>query len=472
MKVNSGQPKCSVIFKASNRPSIVTEQIGEADSSVIVVSTNKDLNSPSGNFTIVIAPKTDKEKRTWFEMLEVFDYVEIRMKGINDDEEKIIMRGLIDSISKSEDYSSGQPNISITVSGRDLSCLLTDFGVYYLHTVSPEDAVKNVIGMLGWNSREGVAPLTMNSKSVFEFILNKWETCIDIRLNQAGTEWDILTLIKNKSESMFPQAETDLMSVNGFEGSFWNLFSMYQDKPFHELIWYDHDDYSYLVLRPTKYKDSNGSVHPRVKDLIDDEILYPPDFKFDSSFKVSSTLSKSISNGIYNYYFMMPVHGLLPKEALMSLFIGEDLKGSKNPYFQVDKNLPAYSGKYGIRKLETNTNYVRFDIGQHNHRNEEYKKYMKDEFTDLGISMNNTVVSWFLHNAHLIGGNIVIGGTNKAKVGVYVEDSDEKPSMQYYVEGVQNQFTVFGNYLTTLRVTRGQPSAGGVSSLGIKSRTF
>jgi hypothetical protein len=107
---------------------------------------------------------------------------------------------------------------------------------------------------------------------------------------------------------------------------------------------------------------------------------------------------------------------------------------------------------------------------------EQVKEYggeqMKNQLLPIIIDMNRTLVAWFLHNQYLEEGNMIIRGTNAAKVGVYAIDADEQK--EYYVNAVVQDFILFQYYRTTLTVTRGQPTPqrGGLYGTGLRGKFY
>ena len=146
-KTKGGAPSATINFYTRDKLYVLHSKIGDPNSDFLKVRTSKDLNSPTGSFTIELTPKEDAEGKTWKDKLEVFDYAEIFLKGIDDEKEKIVMRGLIDTVSISETFQEF-PQRSITVDGRDLGVLLSDFQIWYNAFLDPVSATLRAIRWL------------------------------------------------------------------------------------------------------------------------------------------------------------------------------------------------------------------------------------------------------------------------------------------------------------------------------------
>lgn len=504
-----GTPKVTVIFYSTNEVFILSGVLGDPNSDILSVSTNKDMSSPAGSFSINLVARKDKDGKTWFDKIGLFDFVEIKFKGIKIGEsEKIVMRGLVDSVSKSETYDA-IPVRTITVSGRDLGCLLTDFQIYVIPEMGSEEAVRAKLGVLAWKAvkryttewKKGesllakgggswgggagggdysswatvtttapdLAGTPMNAKEVFNFLVENWLDEIDltiggVTLGESQKLSSLGNFINYDAESFYPGNKTNILFLISYLGSWWGAFQEYQDKPFHELFMYDDENLSWLILRPSRLKDAGGKLQQVARTLENDRSwMYPPNFEIDDEEKISINVNKNLHE-TYSYYLTVPFTQLLGKEVMRGWAFSQS-KGrpelSINPYFACNPSLPSYVRKYGFRKFEASTTFVDLDPGQFSTKNKG-KEYVegvaKPGFIERGKEMNKVLVSWFLHNPLHISGTIDIAGTNRAIIGTYV--TDKRDNMEYYVEGVSHNFQLFTTYRTTLRVTRGQPLDG------------
>jgi hypothetical protein len=483
MEIISGSPAARVTILTDQMKFRITSELGDSNSDILSISTNKDMGSPSGSFNIVFTPNKDKNNYTWFDKLDAYDFVQIELKGINDDDPetgwnwRVVMRGLIDNVSKSESWEGGTPQRSITVNGRDFGCLLTDHQIYYIPELGQAQALEGMMTYIAWKN---FIPGPVNAATAFNVIWDRFEEGLDLEIGGGPAKYTIEGENETKSEQIkqkfgnmvaqtFPDDVTNLWHLKGYEGAYWNAFAQYQDKPFHEIFVYDGPELSWLILRPSRLKDAKGNYHKSVTDNEENKTLYPDDFTFTDKELVSINVSKSQSE-VFNYFITIPALQLLTKTSFRGMMLSTckgDFRLSENPFFQGSNYYPAFMGKYGFRKYEATTYFVNLDVGQlKKESNQDQKDYENDvlapAFIQKGVERNRMLVAWFLHNEFLLSGSIDISGTNKAVIGTYAKNEDD--GMEYYVEGVSHSWTLFQGYKTSLRVTRGQPQqeAGGL----------
>jgi hypothetical protein len=479
MVTKKGTPEAIVKIWTDDLKITLTAAMGDSDTEILQVTTQKDLSSPSGSFTLVLVPRKDANGQTWFDKLDAMDYVEIYFRGINDDASHIAMRGLIDKVTKTENWEGGIPDRTIAVTGRDLGSVFTDHGIYFMPELGGTYA-KMALGGVGggviiWaDLKDKYQPISTVSDA-FNIIITYLSEGLKLKFGKG--QIDLNDLLWYESASTFPEDITTYGNLKTYQGDFWNALAWYADKPFHELILYDSDAYANIILRPARLKDAVGNYHKSVNDLIaqNANVLYPDldNFKFSNADVVSNTLEKSHSE-VYNYYLTYPSMCILEKLDLRAIELdlaGGDPTKVTNPFFQMDPNLPAYIGKYGFRKYEGGTVFVGSpEVGQTGPNNTRGKKYndvaLKKSIRDRIRERNQMVVAWFLHNEHLLSGQIDIAGTNQPTIGTYAQNTDD--DMEYYIEGVTHTFVQFRSFRTTLRVTRGQftKDKGGLIGLG------
>ena len=483
MEITSGSPAARVTILTDQMKFRITSELGDSNSDILSISTNKDMGSPAGSFNIVFTPNKDKNNYTWFDKLDAYDYVQIEFKGINDDDFKVIMRGLIDNVSSSESWEGGTPQRSITVNGRDFGCLLTDHQIYYIPEMGENEALEGLLTYIAWKN---FIPGPVNAATAFTVIWERFKEGLDLEVGGGPAKYTIEGENETKSEQVkqkfgrdaaqtFPDDVTNLWHLKGYEGSYWNAFAQYQDKPFHELFVYDSpngDDLngvSWLVLRPSRLKDAKGNYHKSVTDNLENKQLYPDDFYFTNKNLISINVSKSQSE-VFNYFITIPALQLLTKTSFRGMMLStvkDNFRLSENPFFQCSNYYPAYMGKYGFRKYEATTYFVNLDVGQlekpTTQDQKEYEnKVLAPAFIQKGVERNRMLVAWFLHNEFLLSGTIDISGTGAVIIGTYAKNEDD--GMEYYVEGVSHSWILFQSYRTSLRVSRGQPQqeAGGL----------
>ncbi len=434
---------------------------------VLSINTSKDILNPSGTWSVEFTPKKDSNGLTWFDKINVFSYIEIKFKGIKDEDKKMVMRGVVDRIDKEETFTAGFPERRIRLSGRDLGALLTDLQVYYIPEIDPE---AYILGMMDW-SQDCDPEMVINAQGVFDIFGTKFKEMLYIKVGK-NKDINLKYLFDIRAKSFNANATTTWTHLINQQGPWWNFFSEYQDKPLHELFIYDDDLYTRFILRPSRYKDITGSYHKSVKDSLNDKVMYPDDFTVENSEIMTQSFSKSLDE-VFTYFITVPKSMLIDGRSMREigfLEAGGKIENVINPYLAVDESLPSYVTKFGFRPYEANTIFADIDTsGEKAHKDHKSKLQWtieKLEQADV-IDMNQAIVSWFLYNPLLISGSITIPGSNRALIGTYVTIEDKENSekdVEYYVEGVDHSFVVNQSYTTSLRLTRGQLKSGGLAS--------
>jgi zinc D-Ala-D-Ala carboxypeptidase len=485
-----GTPKVTVTILTEDSKHVLTATLGDMNTDILSVSTNKDIVQPHGTFDIQLVPRLDSEGLTWADKLDPFDYVEINFMGNGDSDFEVVMRGLIESVHTTETWEDGVPRRSISISGSDLGLFLTQFEVIYVPELNAVEAMKAKVQP--WDVKDSYFQL--NAEEIFEFIMKKFVVYMNISVG--GSK--LLNRFKYAAKAMFPDDTAPKSFLTGFQGPFWNAFSQYQDKPFHELFVYDPpgENASWLIMRPSRLKDVVGDFPKQVMDLEKDQsivlapevtmedvmgagyfggstadvkvektvkgsLLYPPNFAIKNTDIVSMDMVKN-KDEIFNYFYTCPEGSPTMKVDMQGTCVNpyrDDIKRCENPYFQLDPTLPAFVEKYGIKKYELTSVFLDlYKKGRQFDRGMPLDQLVGLDTVQRTIIRNRTAVAWFLQNEHLLKGSITIAGTNKALIGTYVTDEDSW--MEYYVEGVAHNFVRFQSFTTTLRVERGMPTAG------------
>lgn len=517
-----GASKFRVTIYTDNAKFQISGAVGDPNPDILSITTNKSIGNPAGTFSIVFTPKKDGNGLTWADKLDAFDYVEIEFQGIDDPPifrsvqggveliPNIVMRGLIDTVTKDESWDAGVPRRQITISGRDLGALLSDQQIYYIVEIDPGAALLKDVIPLGAYGLVSDRPPVANADGIFSFIAQHFKQAIKLRLGIPGnvesgegpTSVNIGDKLQYIAYSMFPDEVSNTFFLRGHEGNYWTAFSHYEDKPFHEMFVYDAPECSWFLLRPSRLKDAQGNLPKVVNDLSQKELtfdtsgggarkftgntVYPAGIEISPVDKLSIDVSKSNSE-IYNYFITIPELSVVSKIQFRGLMLSPyrtHPENSENPFFQTDENFPGFIGKFGFRKYEAATVFVDLDEGQQNSVGESYENVAQKRFVERGIQRNRTLVAWFMHNEKLLSGSMTIRGTRNAIIGTYLIDND--PDVQsagqvaqnlglgsgggfeYYIEGVTHNFVVLDSYITTLSITRGMP----VNGLGPKANKY
>ncbi len=219
MHKSIGTPQVKVVFLTDDVKYQIVGVLDNPETEILAVSTTKTLSNPSGSFQLTMVPRKDANGKTWFDKIDIFDYTEISFKGVNDDDWKIVMRGMIDSVHKDESWEGGKPSRTITISGRDLGCLLTDFGLYFMPELDVKASLLKDVVPMGAYEEMNNTPAVCTAKDAFDFVWKIFKKAVTVKLGTArGTSivssfvptLDLITKLNYKAEGMFPNDQTTI----------------------------------------------------------------------------------------------------------------------------------------------------------------------------------------------------------------------------------------------------------------------
>ena len=100
----------------------------QADSDLLAVQTHNDMAEVCGSFQLTFAPRRI-HGRTYDQLIPLRTLVTIRMEGPlrqGTEEQGVVMVGLTEDHGISEDYTRGQPQRLVTISGRSMAGVFLD----------------------------------------------------------------------------------------------------------------------------------------------------------------------------------------------------------------------------------------------------------------------------------------------------------------------------------------------------------
>ena len=103
-----------------------------------------------------------------------------------------------------------------------------------------------------------------------------------------------------------------------------------------------------------------------------------------------------------------------------------------------------YKDKYGIKRLHVVSMYAMYS-------GEDDIEVAGDVTREYTVDLYN----WNIKNNSMYNGNIIVRGSNRFKIGTRLDYADE--GLEFYVEGVSHDFSMYGSFITQLSVTRGLP---------------
>ena len=365
-----------------------------ADYDIISISTNRQMTQDNPTFSISLVYRNN-----WYEKLGSNDLVVIQLQR-PPEPLKTVFFGLIDDIRKSMDFSSGQPQRSVLVTGRGFSKAFVQFDISVLANYSKMVGGQGFfVDLLNLPNQSS----SYNIKSVIEAYVNRG---LRYKFSNGKTLKDYLGYHGTNYEH---ERLINTTPFTSFSGNIWNFIKELSNSPFNETFWEIRNGCPYIIHRPTPFEPKTWTALNRITikdcDLVADN-TGRSDTETFSAFQVD------ISNSFQGSILAFP------------------------PAFY-----PPYYEKYGISLHTVRSIYVisTYDINS---------KWSQDptKFTQQLANFN-------IKNNIMENGTLTVKGSNQYKIGerVILESSN----MEYYVEGVQQSFNMFGAWTTSLNVTRG-----------------
>lgn len=441
----------------------------EARNSLLSVSTSKSMSAPAGTFTIRLKPLRDASGLTLYDRLKPMDMVIIRMSADAGEEPRIIMRGLIDTVRISTDVQGNQVQEFINITGRDFGKLFLIHRAYYFK------ALENINGFfaIGQYGVKEVAFLSL--ENILREIFTKiFQLSSDLKYTNGQSISNLVELLIAPTAGFIGDDNglglfAGAMPLQTQEGTIWSLMQMYSNPPFSELFVRDDDDNARLIVRSALLKDFDGKfTHTFSEDERDNLFKIDIDGVRISERDIimrdigrSDAEVKSLFFTVGKSFILSGVEFKGATVAGQSFFpTGLRQEGAvptaarENPFLAQLASDLAGVDIYGIRPFEIETNYLAFDRGA---KRETFFDSITDGVT-VGKELNKVLVGNYKHNVYLESGTITIIGNNRPRIGYYLKVEDKivpDGEFEFYIEGVSHKFTAFGNWTTTLQVTRG-----------------
>lgn len=359
------------------------------DRDIINVSTMRSMSQDCPTFSLSLVWKND-----WFHNLSSNDLVIIKMQRLPEPKSTVLV-GLIDDVRKSTDYSSGQPQRVVQVTGRGLNKAFINFDVGLIKNVSIDTNTGFFNGLTdisGCDSYDAIKVILDNyvGKAIkYSFGNGK---VFENYFNYSGNHHSYETL-------------TNYLSYTSYNGSLWNFIKELGNAPFNETYWEIIGEKPNMIHRRTPFNQGDWSSLKR-HTILDKDIV-----------------SDNTGRSDLETYTLFSVQ----------LSIGEEVMENMYPPLWY----PPFYAKYGITQLSVSTPYQVWT---------ENVDYAVGGFYQELFNFN-------IKNNVFYNGTLVVKGDNKYKVGQRV--IVESDGIEYYVESVSHSFNCYGTWTTSLGVTRG-----------------
>lgn len=359
----------------------------DVDNDIISVSTTRSMGQDCPTFTINLT-----WRRNWYTTLASNDLILIRMQRPPEVIATIFF-GLIDDIRKVTDFSSGQPQRSVQVTGRGLAKAFVNFDVGLIKNVSIDTGTGFFAGLLDLVDCDSYDAI----KAVIDSYVGK---AIKYSFGN-GKLFENYFVYSGNHHSY--EKLVDYTSYTSYNGSLWNFIKELGNAPFNETYWEVVNNKPNLVHRRTPFNKKDWLLLPRI------------------TIKDMDIVSDNTGRSDLETYTLFSVQ----------MSVGE-IDNVYPPLWY-----PPFYAKYGLTQLSVDTSYQIL----YEDTDSAVGEFFKELFN---FNIKNNIFS---------NGTIVVKGSNRYKVGQRIIMESE--NLEYYVESVSHSFSCYGSWTTSLSVTRG-----------------
>lgn len=367
------------------------------DGDILAITTSRDLGNDCPTFSLRIV-----YRHNWYDIIGSNDLVAISLCR-PPEKKAYVFFGLVDDIRKTTDFSTGQPVRSFDITGRGFNKALVNFS---LGAVSEVDGGLAQTSSLGWMGDMVMEFAEQSPVAIIKMILQHYLTqgC-DYHFANGTTFLSYYQqfLIENTER---PERLDSTVSFLDYQGSLWQLLKEVKNAPFNEMFWEVYNDKPTLIVRPTPFNQSDWNKLQRIQ-IKDQDII-----------------NENLGRSDLETYVVYSVKA--------TSFIGNvDIDGMFPLWYK-----PYYS-KYGINRLQVTSKFLGYG----------------EDSTSVILGKQHDIFNWNIKNNAMENGTITIKGSNLYKIGMRI--ILESTGMEYYVENVSHNFTLYQSWTTTLSVTRG-----------------
>lgn len=412
---------------------------------LISVNTNKSFGSPTGSWSMELI---DNNQKLWYKKINPQDLVVIKM-GYEHENLDTIMVGLVDEIRKKRSSGSkGEKVVRTSIHGRDLGKVLVKALLKWFPQFRDDNInfpFKQILnekfaGMASiWMEIVNGSPAVLIEKAITAIIHNLMD--FKIRYWQGDEKVDAST----KEIFRYRLAKVDLFldfreMLSEFEGSAWNFMKGFQHDPFYELFIDTRVSSDYMEIVPNSIVEKESYLKGKFEGSFGDDrskaVLFFRKTPFDKEnwdklltheIEDIDIIDEDISRSDhenYNMFLATPSYINLEEIGFAQAVI---------PEFS-----PENLQKFGISLLEKTVNGLPSNL----------------DGVQYGMKLTEILKKWYEKNIDYENGTQIIRGNGKIKIGHRL--LNKETNTIFYIEGVSNNFINFGNWKTSLVLTRGQ----------------
>jgi hypothetical protein len=410
------------------------------DGSLINVTTNKTIGSPSGTWSFTIKPSRSKTYPDLRELIADDDWVDIVLSRHG--KKWHVMRGMVDEIRRIKSVGgSGATTTQYLVTGRDFGRVWEGTPVWFNRF-----RAENAGGALSIRIFQGVnftGSVTNTVKGILEGFIkqlgnlgrNVWEPPPGVPNTVSGSFVDSVVYNDSGFTDDPPRFAVNAQLMDPQGQGCWELGKEWSDPMFCEL-WCD------LISPDGPFSDGTEvALGDAAMGLILRDIPYP-----------------NLVDGLDSPWFKLPLF-IIPRQAVIEDNIGRSGLERYNAFFvgpqvnqdfgiseQLDITEPLWDVEdmkiHGMRRFDVNTHYAS----------------TKADILTLTKGQRERIRDWYCINPYLFNGSLSLGrGFPEVRIGsrVRIPGVSEADQETYYVESVGHTWNFGPGLRTNLGVTRG-----------------
>jgi hypothetical protein len=421
----------------------LTPYLGTAGS----VTTMKDIDQPTGAFSVTFADKIHSEfGDTVYALCEPMDMIEIRMAREPQNYQAsglpLVMRGFVTTVGRREAMSSdGTPTRTVQIIGQDSGKLLDLYRVLFEFMVATGDQsyietfkLQAMIGM----AAENVPVATFMTQLITDVVNPRIG-----RLIQFTGEY-VKPFQVDTVDGSVPGMVSANLAASIDSVSVWQLMDMFADRPWNELFVHDEEDGPHLVFRQAPYKDYttggyvlNGATDPGTVNL-------------DISDVVEMNVQRSDTR-VANF-FWVPA-GVMQLDSSMAINAMALVTGWPGIDLNHDANSPII---FGQRKMQVETKLY----------NGSQNQVIALVPASAQQQSASRIVSWVqARSAQLLAmnrdnslfeeGSAVVKGSEDILPGLYLQLTRGALMSEAYIKSVTQTFAPLSSWTTQVQLIRG-----------------
>lgn len=469
---------------------------------LLSVTTNKTLKSPAGTFNISLAGDSwfmpdGKPKMKSNDLVVIYMGYKAQNKLVtwvdgtthtSDEDLSTVMIGLIDTVTRVRSGGGNglQPSVTTTVTGRDFGKLLIKSMLKFYPELNwgPDKEQQFFLTQTGWvtllqtfigdvaNIGSPAVILDIALRKVLKKLVDvKWNVYDDNIYGSSGGPK--VVELGNLLRYRFAKTGFGMpffMTIQEYEGSVWNLMERVNIKPFTELFvdtrdrwevdWGDGHD---RQLVNETCEESSDSAKGQLKDDAG-KWAYPATMFGQKDGAQAVVVFR-------NTPFTKELWGKLRSHEIEEIdIITENLSYSDNEnynLFWAGTTLTPFASTFELKKMVppriNEDNVKRYGLSPLEVQVEGLQ-LLKDkesvqtvDLVKMANDLNQKLVDWFSKNNEFLSGTTEIRGKGDIKIGQKLIRK-ELWGFEFYIEGVTQNFQVYGEWHTTAQVTRGAVS--------------